>query len=265
MLPPTAEGRHLWPRGHASTHMHTLTSKHIHTNTRSSHHTRTRAHTNKHMHTRTGACAHTHADMHTHTHTRSQTHTHAHVRPTGMSAEEIEAAVAVREPIASGDLSQPLKLFGEDAILDWPGAMDVVIRDRDTYMARTLAAAATGVCRRVHEDLEALWVHALADVITCACSACMARLLVLLRPQVRVGQACVRALELLWACGCYCPAGARITQDSGARVLGTLSQITPLSPPLPPPPPPPQMRHACRAKAVNHREGRSWSQKCAHC
>jgi len=61
-----------------------------------------------------------------------------------LSAEEIEAAVAVREPIASGDLSQPLKLFGEDAILDWPGALDVVIRERDAYMARTVAAAASG-------------------------------------------------------------------------------------------------------------------------
>eukprot|EP00967_Tisochrysis_lutea_P051422 scaffold63498_cov18-Tisochrysis_lutea.AAC.1 len=60
-----------------------------------------------------------------------------------LSAEEIEAAVAVREPIASGDLSQPLKLFGEDAILDWPGALDVVIRERDAYMARTVAAAAS--------------------------------------------------------------------------------------------------------------------------
>ena len=50
----------------------------------------------------------------------------------------------MNEPISSGDLSQPLKLFGEDAILDWPGAMDVVIRERDAYMARTLAAAATG-------------------------------------------------------------------------------------------------------------------------
>lgn len=65
--------------------------------------------------------------------------------PTEMSPEEIEAAVGVKEPIATGDLSQPLKLFGEDAILDWPGALPVVINDRDAYMARTVAAAATGV------------------------------------------------------------------------------------------------------------------------
>ena len=75
----------------------------------------------------------------------STLHTSPFLPNAEMSAEEIEAAVAVREPIASGDLSQPLKLFGEDAILDWPGAMDVVIRDRDSYMARTLAAAALGV------------------------------------------------------------------------------------------------------------------------
>lgn len=44
----------------------------------------------------------------------------------------------------AGDLSQPLKLFGEDALLDWPGAMGPIIRDRDTYMAKAMAAAATG-------------------------------------------------------------------------------------------------------------------------
>jgi hypothetical protein len=62
-----------------------------------------------------------------------------------MSAEEIEDAVAIKAPIAqSGDLSQPLKLFGEDALLDWPGALEPIIHDRDTFMARALAGAATG-------------------------------------------------------------------------------------------------------------------------
>uniref|UniRef100_A0A7S0RDT8 Uncharacterized protein n=1 Tax=Chlamydomonas leiostraca TaxID=1034604 RepID=A0A7S0RDT8_9CHLO len=61
-----------------------------------------------------------------------------------MSAEEIEEAVAVKQPISSGDLSQPLKLFGEDALLDWPGALPSIIRDRDTYMAKALAGTATG-------------------------------------------------------------------------------------------------------------------------
>lgn len=42
-----------------------------------------------------------------------------------MSAEQIEAAVAVKQPLDKGDLSQPLKLFGEDAILDWPVGVSV--------------------------------------------------------------------------------------------------------------------------------------------
>jgi hypothetical protein len=62
-----------------------------------------------------------------------------------MSAEEVEDAVAIKSPVAgTGDLSQPLKLFGEDALLDWPGAMEPIIRDRDTFMAKALAGAATG-------------------------------------------------------------------------------------------------------------------------
>ncbi len=61
-----------------------------------------------------------------------------------MTPEQIEDAVAVKRSIASGDLQQPLKLFGEDALLDWPGALGPIIRDRDTYMAKALAAAAQG-------------------------------------------------------------------------------------------------------------------------
>ena len=61
-----------------------------------------------------------------------------------MTAAEIEDAVAIKEPIASGDLSQPLKLFGEDALLDWPGAMGAILRDRDTFMAKALVGVATG-------------------------------------------------------------------------------------------------------------------------
>ncbi|KAL6762267.1 hypothetical protein V8C86DRAFT_2518932 [Haematococcus lacustris] len=64
----------------------------------------------------------------------------------GRSAEAIEDAVAVKQPVAGPgvDLSQPLRLFGEDALLDWPGAMAPVIRERDTFMVRAAAAAATG-------------------------------------------------------------------------------------------------------------------------
>lgn len=60
-----------------------------------------------------------------------------------MSPEQIEDAVAVKQPIDQGDLSQPLKLYGEDALLDWPGAMDAIICQRDAFMAKALAAAAT--------------------------------------------------------------------------------------------------------------------------
>lgn len=60
-----------------------------------------------------------------------------------MNAEEIEAAVAVPEPVQS-NLEVPLNLFGEDALLDWPGASESIIKERDQYMAKALAAAATG-------------------------------------------------------------------------------------------------------------------------
>ena len=53
------------------------------------------------------------------------------------SVEQIEEAVRVKVPIQS-DIDSTLKLFGEDALLDWPGAMDPVIHQRDKYMARNL-------------------------------------------------------------------------------------------------------------------------------
>jgi hypothetical protein len=37
-----------------------------------------------------------------------------------------------------------VKLWGEDALLSWPGAMEPVIHRRDAYMARSIAAAASG-------------------------------------------------------------------------------------------------------------------------
>ncbi|GIL65992.1 hypothetical protein Vafri_19622 [Volvox africanus] len=61
-----------------------------------------------------------------------------------MSEEQIEDAVAVKEPIDQGDLSKPLKLFGEDALLDWPGAFEALIPERDAFMAKAIAAVATG-------------------------------------------------------------------------------------------------------------------------
>jgi pheromone shutdown protein TraB len=60
-----------------------------------------------------------------------------------MTADEIEAAVEVPEPIQQ-NLDQRMKLWGEDALLDWPGAQQSIIQERDDYMTRSLAAAATG-------------------------------------------------------------------------------------------------------------------------
>ena len=37
-----------------------------------------------------------------------------------------------------------LKLWGEDAIVDFPGASESIIGERDLYMAKALHAAATG-------------------------------------------------------------------------------------------------------------------------
>lgn len=37
-----------------------------------------------------------------------------------------------------------VKLWGEDALLSWPGALGPVIHERDLHMANTIWAAATG-------------------------------------------------------------------------------------------------------------------------
>ena len=42
------------------------------------------------------------------------------------------------------DLQQPEELWGEDALLQWPGARRPLIQERDSYMARTIWAAASG-------------------------------------------------------------------------------------------------------------------------
>ena len=60
-----------------------------------------------------------------------------------MSAGEVEAAVKVPEPIQE-DVRAPMKLWGEDALLDWPGAQESIIQERDDYISRSLAAAALG-------------------------------------------------------------------------------------------------------------------------
>jgi hypothetical protein len=59
-----------------------------------------------------------------------------------MTAEEIEDAVAMKEPITGGDLS-PRGCTARTALLAWPGTLGPIIRDRDAYMAKAVAAAAT--------------------------------------------------------------------------------------------------------------------------
>lgn len=46
--------------------------------------------------------------------------------------------------VQGGDLDRPVEIWGEDALLQWPGARRPVIQERDAYMARTIWAAATG-------------------------------------------------------------------------------------------------------------------------
>ncbi len=41
-------------------------------------------------------------------------------------------------------MDAPVEIWGEDALLQWPGARRSLIQDRDAYMARTIWAAVTG-------------------------------------------------------------------------------------------------------------------------
>ncbi|KAG1678282.1 hypothetical protein FOA52_013903 [Chlamydomonas sp. UWO 241] len=62
-------------------------------------------------------------------------------RLAAMGAEEIEAAVRPAGPLSSGASG---KLFGEDALLEWPGAGSALLDERDEFMARAGAAAVKG-------------------------------------------------------------------------------------------------------------------------
>ena len=44
-----------------------------------------------------------------------------------------------------------MELWGEDALLQWPGARRALIHERDAYMARTIWAAASGDALSVAE------------------------------------------------------------------------------------------------------------------
>jgi len=60
-----------------------------------------------------------------------------------LDGDGVEAAVALTEPIQT-NIDTPLRVWGEDALLRWPGAQQHLIEERDTYMARVVAAAAVG-------------------------------------------------------------------------------------------------------------------------
>lgn len=55
---------------------------------------------------------------------------------------------SIRPPITppppKANLDKPLLFWGEDALLRWPGVWGPLIAERDAYMARVAAAAATG-------------------------------------------------------------------------------------------------------------------------
>jgi pheromone shutdown protein TraB len=55
-----------------------------------------------------------------------------------LSAREIENAVRVNEPLQSPIKTEPFYLWGEDALIRWPGAEQPVIGERDEYMARAI-------------------------------------------------------------------------------------------------------------------------------
>lgn len=59
------------------------------------------------------------------------------------SAREIEDIVEMKTPLAS-DPDTRVQVWGEDALLHWPGAQTSVIHERDRYMAHVIKAAATG-------------------------------------------------------------------------------------------------------------------------
>jgi pheromone shutdown protein TraB len=59
------------------------------------------------------------------------------------TASEVENAVKLKEPMQKGTREEYInaprvKLWGEDALLDWPGAEGPIIRERDEFMARTI-------------------------------------------------------------------------------------------------------------------------------
>ncbi|DBA78522.1 TPA: hypothetical protein ACH3X2_007842 [Trebouxia sp. C0005] len=70
-----------------------------------------------------------------------------------LSPQQIEEAVDLKEPLQNGS-KQLVRLWGEDALLSWPGALEPVIHERDVHMAKTIWAAATGRCKTSFASLK---------------------------------------------------------------------------------------------------------------
>lgn len=61
-----------------------------------------------------------------------------------LSCTSSDATCSVSMSVVQERLDQPFFVWGEDALLKWPGAVTPLIEERDAYMARVVAAAAQG-------------------------------------------------------------------------------------------------------------------------
>jgi hypothetical protein len=55
------------------------------------------------------------------------------------------------------NMDAPVEIWGEDALLQWPGARQPIITERDAYMARTIWSAATGAFSILHHLNSSEW------------------------------------------------------------------------------------------------------------
>ena len=65
--------------------------------------------------------------------------------------------------LAQNGSKELVKLWGEDALLSWPGALQPVIHERDVHMAKTIWAAATGKCKTTFVQ-SCLWYAAFTQL-----------------------------------------------------------------------------------------------------
>ncbi|DBA78520.1 TPA: hypothetical protein ACH3X2_007842 [Trebouxia sp. C0005] len=84
-----------------------------------------------------------------------------------LSPQQIEEAVDLKEPLQNGS-KQLVRLWGEDALLSWPGALEPVIHERDVHMAKTIWAAATGTAGspafiKTHDGVGQTWKYMMPE------------------------------------------------------------------------------------------------------